>query len=63
MAEPVTLTNVEVQALHAFLQMLIGREVVSVFASDGSDDIRDATTSALVKICKACGRPVPDNLQ
>jgi len=63
MEDCVILNKKEAEAVVELLDQLSGGNPENVFAWDGSDDLADATTSAVYKLFKACGKNVPANLK
>lgn len=61
--QPVTFTAEEVKEIYNFVNAMSGGNPENGFAWDGTDDISDPTTSALVKIFKSVGREIPENLE
>lgn len=59
----ITLTTEECKALHGLIGSLSGHSPESAFAWDGSDDAKDPTTRALVKVYRAAGALVPDSVR
>ncbi len=59
----VILTKEEVEAAFEWLEAATGCSPENVFAWDGTDSLKDASTSAAYKIFKACRRRVPENLE
>lgn len=57
------MTEAEMKALYDLIEQLSGGNAENVFAWDGSDDASDPTTSACVKLFKAKGVRLPDNLK
>jgi hypothetical protein len=59
----VSFTKEEVKEIYNFVDSMSGGNPENGFAWDGTDDINDPTTSALVKIFKSVGRKIPENLE
>lgn len=59
----ITLNEAEARAVFDLIDGLSGGSPENAFAWDGTDDPSDPTTRAMVKIFKACGRAVPENLE
>jgi hypothetical protein len=59
----VTFTAEEVKEIYNFVDAMSGGNPENGFAWDGTDDINEPVTSALVKIFKSVGREIPENLE
>lgn len=53
----------EARALYDLIDGLSGGNAGNVFAWDGTDDPADPATAACVKILRAVGKPLPENLE
>lgn len=53
----------EAESVYELINMLSGNNAENVFAWDGSDTLEDVQTKAMAKLFRACGRPLPPELE